>query len=108
MKVTEKDVDYVADLANLELTAEERTHMQKDLNAILGYIDTLAELDITGVEPLVEVASKFAGSQQSGSQKFAYAQRADETRPSLAHDVAMSNAPDTDGTYFKVPRVIEK
>ena len=43
MKVTDKDVSYVADLANLELTEEERTHMVRDLNSILGYIDRLNE-----------------------------------------------------------------
>jgi len=41
MKVTEKEVDYVADLASLELTPEERTRMVRDLNSILEYVDTL-------------------------------------------------------------------
>ena len=40
MKVTEKDVAYVADLGNLELTEDERTRMVRDLNSILGHIDT--------------------------------------------------------------------
>ncbi len=108
MKVTEQDVVYVADLANLELTNEERTRMQKDLNNILGYIDTLNELDTTDVAPLAEVASKFAGEQMQGSEKFAYAMRPDDVQPGLTHEVAVQNAPDTDGTFFKVPKVIEK
>lgn len=108
MKVTEKDVLYVADLANLELTADERTRMQKDLNSILDYIDTLNELDTSNVEPLAEVASKFAGAQKQGSEKFLYAMRADEVQPGLSHEEAMANAPESDGTYFKVPKVIEK
>ena len=49
MKVTEKDVAYVADLGNLELTEEERTRMVRDLNSILGHIDSLNELDTTNV-----------------------------------------------------------
>ena len=45
--VSEKDVSYVADLAHLELTAEERARMLKDLNSILGYIERLNQLDTT-------------------------------------------------------------
>ncbi len=108
MKVTEKDVLYVADLANLELTAEEKTRMQKDLNSILEYVDTLNELDTTGVPPLAEVASQFAPEQKEGSEKFTFAMRPDAVRPGLTHEVAVENAPDTDGTFFKVPKVIEK
>ena len=47
--VTEKDVSYVADLAHLELTENERVRMLKDLNSILGYIDRLNELDTSAV-----------------------------------------------------------
>lgn len=108
MKVTEQDVLYVADLANLELTAEERPRMQRDLNAILGYIDKLNELDTSNVEPLAEVASKFAGTDKTGSARFDFALRADESRPSLPHEVAMKNAPESDGVFFKVPKVIDK
>jgi aspartyl/glutamyl-tRNA(Asn/Gln) amidotransferase C subunit len=52
MKVTEKDVAYVADLANLELTAEERAGMVRDLNSILDYIDMLNGLDTSDVAPI--------------------------------------------------------
>ena len=99
MKVTLKDVDYVAELAHLELTDEERTRMERDLNSILGYIDTLNELNTDGVEPMAQV-SVAAGANAS--------LRADETRPSLPHEAAMQNAPETDGTFFKVPKVIER
>lgn len=107
-KVTENDVLYVADLANLELTAEERVRMIRDLNSILEHIDTLNELDTSNVEPLAEVISTFAGAQSAGSERFAYAMRADEARPGLSHEAALANAPETDGVYFKVPKVIEK
>jgi len=108
MKVTEQDVVYVADLANLELTAAEKTRMQKDLNNILEYIDALNELDTTAVEPLAEVASKFAPEQKQGAQRFSYAMRADTVKPGLSHEAAIQNAPDSDGKFFKVPKVIEK
>ena len=74
--VTDKDVSYVADLAHLELTEEERPRMLKDLNSILGYIDSLNELDTTNVEPMAQVVSRAEG--------FVYAMRADESRPSFA------------------------
>ena len=57
--VSEKDVSYVADLAHLELTAEERARMLKDLNSILGYIERLNQLDTTDVEPMAQVASRY-------------------------------------------------
>ena len=108
MKVTVQDVQYVADLSNLELTADEKTRMQKDLNNILEYIDALSELDTTNVEPLAEVASKFAPEKMQGSDRFTYAMRADAVVPGLSHEAAIQNAPDTDGTFFRVPKVIEK
>jgi aspartyl-tRNA(Asn)/glutamyl-tRNA(Gln) amidotransferase subunit C len=101
MKVTEKDVTYVADLANLELTDQERQRMLKDLNSILDYIDLLNELDTTNVPPMAQVSGTSSGNQGSHL-------REDELRPCLPHAEAMKNAPDTDGEFFKVPRVIEK
>ena len=103
MKVSEKDVLYVADLANLELTEDERVRMRRDLNSILDYIDRLNQLDTTGVAPMAQVA---AG--QSGSAQFEHAMRADVTGPSLSREDALRNAPDADGVFFKVPKVIER
>ena len=112
MKVTEKDVNYVADLANLELSEEERARMVRDLNSILGYVDSLNELDTTDVPPMAQVSDRFGlDDSKKGSDRFAYASREDVhegLRKSLAHEVALANAPDTDGTFFKVPKVIEK
>jgi aspartyl-tRNA(Asn)/glutamyl-tRNA(Gln) amidotransferase subunit C len=107
MKVTEKDVAYVADLANLELTPQESLRMCADLNSILGHIDKLNELDTSNVEPLAQVLSALSSAGDSGD-KFAYAQRADQVVPGLSRKVALANAPDTDGTCFKVPKVIER
>ncbi len=104
--VTDKDVSYVAELANLDLTPDERTRMLKDLNSILGYIDRLNELDTSNVEPMAQVASRY-GERKDGDA-FLYAMREDETRPCLPHEEALKNAPSTDGTFFKVPKVIER
>jgi len=107
--VSEKDVTYVADLAHLELTVDERARMLKDLNSILGYIERLNQLDTANVEPMAQVASRYGVSKDStGSEAFAYAMRPDELRPSLPHEEALRNAPASDGVFFKVPKVIER
>lgn len=103
MKVSEKDVLYVAELANLELTDAERQRMLKDLNSILDYIDMLSQLDTKDVPPMTQVTTT-----REGTSQFDYAMRSDEANPSLTHEQAMMNAPDSDGTYFKVPKVIDK
>jgi aspartyl-tRNA(Asn)/glutamyl-tRNA(Gln) amidotransferase subunit C len=112
MKVTEKDVTYVADLANLELSEDERSRMVRDLNSILGHVDTLSELDTKDVPPMAQVSDRYGlDESKQGSERFAYASREDiheGLRKSLQHDVALANAPDSDGTFFKVPKVIER
>jgi aspartyl-tRNA(Asn)/glutamyl-tRNA(Gln) amidotransferase subunit C len=112
MKVTEKDVTYVADLANLELTGQERERMVRDLNSILGHVDSLNELDTRDVPPMAQVSDRFGlDDAKKGSERFAYASRDDVQeglRKSLPHDIALANAPETDGTFFKVPKVIER
>jgi len=112
MKVTEKDVVYVAGLANLELTEEERAHMVRDLNSILGYIDRLNQLDTTKVEPMAQVSDRYGvDTGKEGSERFAYSSREDilyGLRPSLTHEEALANAPDADEQFFKVPKVIER
>jgi aspartyl-tRNA(Asn)/glutamyl-tRNA(Gln) amidotransferase subunit C len=101
--VTEKDVSYVADLAHLELTEEERVRMLKDLNSILGHIERLNELDTSAVEPMAQVARRHGGGQEAGN-----VMRPDELRPSLPHVVVLRSAPVSDGVFFKVPKVIER
>ena len=72
MKVTNKDVSYVADLANLELAEEERAHMLRDLNSILEYIDRLSALDTDTVAPMAQVSDRCGvDKSQQGSQRFA-------------------------------------
>jgi aspartyl-tRNA(Asn)/glutamyl-tRNA(Gln) amidotransferase subunit C len=112
MKVTEKDVTYVADLANLELSGEERVAMLRDLNSILDYIDKLSELDTSNVQPMAQVSDRYgADESKQGSERFAYAYRKDVPeglRKSLTQELALENAPDSDGTFFRVPKVIER
>ena len=112
MKVSEKDVGYVADLANLELSAEERTRMVRDLNSILGHVDSLNALDTKDVPPMAQVSDRYGVDEsKTGSQRFAYASREDVKeglRKSFSTEIALANAPDADGTFFKVPKVIER
>ncbi len=78
MKVTDKDVAYVADLANLELSGEERSGMVRDLNSILGYIERLNELDTSHIEPMAQVSDRYGVDEsKQGSERFAYASRED-------------------------------
>ena len=112
MKVTDKDVAYVADLANLELTPEERSGMLRDLNSILEYIDMLNELDTSDVPPMAQVSDRYGVDEsKQGSERFAYASREDVVeglRKSLPHEEALGNAPDADEDFFRVPKVIER
>jgi aspartyl-tRNA(Asn)/glutamyl-tRNA(Gln) amidotransferase subunit C len=112
MKVTDKDVAYVADLANLELTEDERRGMLRDLNSILEYVDRLNELDTSDVPPMAQVSDKYGVDEaKHGSERFAYAMREDVLyglRPSLPHEEALANAPDADEQFFRVPKVIER
>jgi len=112
MKITDETVAYVADLANLELTSEERTRMRLDLNSILDYIDRLNELDTCSVQPMAQISDHFAVAESKrGSERFVYASREDiheGLRKSLPRTEALENAPDTDETFFKVPKVIER
>jgi aspartyl-tRNA(Asn)/glutamyl-tRNA(Gln) amidotransferase subunit C len=112
MKVTPKDVAYVADLANLDLTEEERTGMLRDLNSILEYVDLLNELDTADVPPMAQVSDRCGVDEsKQGSARFAYASREDileGLRKSLPREEALGNAPDADDDFFQVPKVIER
>jgi aspartyl-tRNA(Asn)/glutamyl-tRNA(Gln) amidotransferase subunit C len=112
MKVTEKDVAYVADLANLDLSVEERSGMLRDLNSILDYVERLNELDTSKVEPMAQVSVRYGvDDSKQDSDKFAYSYREDVPeglRKSLSQEAALENAADADGTFFRVPKVIER
>ena len=89
------DVKYVAHLVRLSLTPEEEQKFQAQLGNILGYIAKLNELDVSNVEPTAHAVP------------LVNVVRADEVRPSLAHDEAMRNAPAQVNGLFQVPKIIE-
>jgi len=102
--VSVEDVRRVAELANLELTAEEEPRMQRDLNAILGHIAELNELDTAGVEAMAQVGAMLGGVRDATGTEL----RTDAVRPSVDRGAVMAAAPETDGRFFKVPKVIER
>ncbi len=104
VQVSVEDVERVAELANLDLEAEEKPRMQRDLNAILEYVAQLNELDTADVEPMAQVGD-LLGGLDSG---YGDALRVDALRPSLDRAAVMEEAPETDGVFFKVPKVIER
>ena len=100
-KVTVEEVERVAELAHLELAPEETPRMVVDLNAILDYVAELNELDTAGVTPLAQV-SELDGA--AGASVL----RSDVVRPSVPRSEVMAQAPETNGAFFKVPKVIER
>ena len=102
--VTIEDVRRVAELANLELTADEEPRMQRDLNAILGHIAELNELDTKDVLPMAQVGEMLGGERHAHGETL----RQDVVAPSLDRAAVMAAAPETDGRFFKVPKVIER
>jgi aspartyl-tRNA(Asn)/glutamyl-tRNA(Gln) amidotransferase subunit C len=103
MKISDKDVAYVADLAHLELTQEERIRFLRDLNSILEYVDRLNELDTSHVQPLAQMGGLLGATLDSSREDIL-----EGLRKSLPHDIALANAPDSEGTFFRVPKVIER
>ncbi len=103
-RVSLEDVRHVADLANLELTADELPRMARDLEAVLGYIDQLNELETGSVEPMAQVAEALGLAPAQAGETL----RPDALRPSLDRSPVMAEAPETDGRFFKVPKVIER
>jgi aspartyl-tRNA(Asn)/glutamyl-tRNA(Gln) amidotransferase subunit C len=106
MSVSEQDVDRVAELANLELTTSEKARMLRDLNSVLDYFAQLNELDTSSVPPMVQVADRLATDKEPEIATLHL--RPDEIVPSLKRDEVMACAPDTDGVFFRVPKVIER
>jgi aspartyl-tRNA(Asn)/glutamyl-tRNA(Gln) amidotransferase subunit C len=102
MSLTEKEVRYVAGLANLDLTPEEVGRMVHDLGSILDHMNQLAGIDTTGVEPMTQVLYDAEGMATRATL------RPDIERPPLGNELALANAPVKGSGFFKVPRVIEK
>jgi aspartyl-tRNA(Asn)/glutamyl-tRNA(Gln) amidotransferase subunit C len=99
MKLTEKQVCYVAKLANLTLTEAEVVRMTGELSGILEHMDRLAGINTDGVEPMRQV---IASGEDSADL------RPDVERESLSNELALGNAAVSGNGFFKVPRVIER
>ena len=99
MKIGEKEVRYVADLANLDLSEEEIRRFADDLTDILTHMDKLNELPTDDVEPMAQVLF---------DQPESATLREDAPRPTLGSEAALANAPVAGDGYFRVPKVIER
>lgn len=95
MAVTMRDVEYIADLARLLFTEEEKRRLERELNRILEYVEKLNELDTASVEPLRHV------------WELENRMRPDQVRRWISREEALRNAPAADSDYFRVPKVIE-
>jgi aspartyl-tRNA(Asn)/glutamyl-tRNA(Gln) amidotransferase subunit C len=95
-RISREDVRHVARLARLALSPDDEGRMQRELDAILSYIDKLSALDTEGVEPT------------SHAVPLVNVMREDEPRPSLPQSDMLANAPDPAGERFRVPRIIEE
>ena len=95
MKITEKEIEHVANLARLNLTVEEKQRLTKELADIIGFADKLNELDTQGIEPTAHVLP------------ISNVLRKDETRPSFDREAILSNAPISEGGCIKVPKIVE-
>lgn len=99
MKITEKEVRYVAALSNLKLDDAEVARLRADLDGILEHMDKLNEIDTTGVEPMSQVLFETAETATL---------RDDIPVAPLGNQAGLANAPVPGAGYFKVPRVIER
>jgi aspartyl-tRNA(Asn)/glutamyl-tRNA(Gln) amidotransferase subunit C len=95
MAASDFDIQYVAHLARIALTPDEEKKLAAQLGGILGYIEKLKELDVTGVEPTAHAVP------------LVNVTRADEIRPSLPQVEALRNAPRQAGGLFIVPKIVE-
>jgi aspartyl-tRNA(Asn)/glutamyl-tRNA(Gln) amidotransferase subunit C len=95
MAAAEIDIKYTAHLARLALTPDEEKKLGAQLGQILGYVEKLKQVDVSGVEPTAHAVP------------MVNITRADEIRPSLPHEDALRNAPKQANGLFIVPKVVE-
>jgi aspartyl-tRNA(Asn)/glutamyl-tRNA(Gln) amidotransferase subunit C len=98
MPITESDIEKIAELAHLEITAEERRAFTPQIAEIVAYVEQLNELDTSSVEPST------GGLTVEGERTVS--SREDETRPSLGQKLALDQAPDPASGHFRVPKVL--
>ncbi|MFH1519805.1 MAG: Asp-tRNA(Asn)/Glu-tRNA(Gln) amidotransferase subunit GatC [Candidatus Omnitrophota bacterium] len=90
-----ENVEYVAKLARIKITSQEKEVLSEQLSKIIGYIDKLKELDVEGIEPL------------RGLHISKNIFREDKAFTSTSRDDILKNSPSQDGDHFKIPKVIE-
>jgi aspartyl-tRNA(Asn)/glutamyl-tRNA(Gln) amidotransferase subunit C len=95
MSLSLQEVEHIAKLARLDLTAEEKERYRVQLSAILAHVTRLQELDTSSVPPMSAV---FSGESRL---------RADQSRPGLTTETLLKNAPDQEKSQFKIPPVFE-
>jgi aspartyl-tRNA(Asn)/glutamyl-tRNA(Gln) amidotransferase subunit C len=105
VKISREDVLRVAELAHLELTPEEISAYQGQLDEILTYVDKLNEIDVTNVEPMTQVLFNQPGTDPTQAHPEL---REDILRPCDAADAILSQAQDSEKPFFRVPKVIER
>ena len=93
-KITAEQVQHVAKLARLDLPPERLERLTGQLESILEYVAKIGTVDTTGVEPMAHALP------------LHNVLRADVVEPSLPLELVLRNAPETDGPFFKVPKVI--
>lgn len=89
------DINYVADLARIELSDQEKSELGAQLGDILKYVAQLKEVDVDGVEPTAH------------SVPLTNVTRPDEIREGLSHEDALRNAPRQVNGLFQVPKIVE-
>ena len=94
-KITTKDVEYVAGLAQLRLDADTKQRLVKEMGEILAYMDKLSELDTDDIDAMMHVLD------------ISNVYREDVVGESLDQDTALKNAPSTHDGYFVVPRILD-
>ena len=96
MEVNDALIDKLALLARLEIVPEERERLKSDLQKMIAFVEQLQSLDTEGEEPVLQMSSNTD------------VLRDDLEKHSLSREEALKNAPQTDGQYFMVPKVISK
>lgn len=96
MKITKEEIQNLGHLSRLEISDQMMETTEKALNDILDYVAELETLDLEGVQPMAHAV------------QLTNVLRKDEVKPSLEHEQALRNAPESEDGYFKVPRVVQE
>ena len=97
MKIDKSTVDRLAKLSKLEFSEEEKTEMVEDFKKMVGFVDTLKEVNTEGVKPLIYV-----------NEGVTNVLRDDKVERMLSSEDALKNAPEKDTSYIKVPKVVKR